>query len=319
MPNGNFESFTNCPTGLKQLKSATHWSPANAGSPEFYHTCGFSAEILPFKGKGMAGLIVLDVLRDGVEYLQVQLKDSLIKGHNYCFKMHLLASSDNEKFIDKIGAHFTKEAIKTPNWEALILNPKVYSKKILGASKKWEALETEFVAKGGEKFMTIGNFFESWHLKEKLNSEGKKTYSYYFLDEILVWEKKGSCLVEPSELYIENMPKRLETNRHVVYFEKDEYTISLTEKNRLQKFLEEIEFFRPKQLKIQGHTDSDASLEYNLELSKRRAERVDQFIKKHVNLSTYVLWEGEGKPLNKNATKAEKARNRRVEIIVNLP
>ncbi|MEQ8910573.1 MAG: OmpA family protein [Vicingaceae bacterium] len=319
VPNPGFEDYYACPDGIKQLEKAKYWQSANAGSPEFYHGCGYTAEIDPYKGKGMGGAIFLDALRSGVEYLQTELLDTLQKGKNYCFSMQLLASAKNAKLIDRVGANFTKVPLRTPNWEPFILHPKVFSEKVVGQTNEWEELTAEFIAKGGERYLTIGNFFESWYLNEERNPEGTSKYCYYFVDEVKVWPKVGSCETEIDFAQREAPPEKMGPTNHVVYFEKDKSILSLDEQYRLLRFLKGIAVFNPKQLRVQGHTDADASIEYNVELSKRRAETVNQFIKKHSELSTYVLWEGESKPLNANLNKAEKAKNRRVEIKVNLP
>ena len=67
---------------------------------------------------------------------------------------------------------------------------------------------------------------------------------------------------------------------------------------------------------IVGHTDSDASNEYNQALSERRARAVAGYlISKGVNSGQLsVLGLGETRPIASNNTEAGKAQNRRVEI-----
>lgn len=67
-----------------------------------------------------------------------------------------------------------------------------------------------------------------------------------------------------------------------------------------------------------GHTDSDASDAYNDKLSMRRAAAVKAYLISKGIDSSRVLTEGKGEkqPVASNATKAGKAKNRRVEIEV---
>ena len=67
---------------------------------------------------------------------------------------------------------------------------------------------------------------------------------------------------------------------------------------------------------IVGHTDSDASNEYNQDLSERRARAVASYlISKGVDAGQLsVLGLGETRPIASNATAEGKAQNRRVEI-----
>ncbi len=68
---------------------------------------------------------------------------------------------------------------------------------------------------------------------------------------------------------------------------------------------------------IEGHTDSIGSAEYNMGLSKRRAESVASYMQsKGVNLGSRFATEafGEAKPIASNDTEAGRAENRRVVI-----
>jgi OmpA-OmpF porin, OOP family len=67
-----------------------------------------------------------------------------------------------------------------------------------------------------------------------------------------------------------------------------------------------------------GHTDSDASDAYNDKLSMRRAAAVKAYLVSKGIDANRVLTEGKGEkqPVASNATKAGKAKNRRVEIEV---
>jgi outer membrane protein OmpA-like peptidoglycan-associated protein len=64
---------------------------------------------------------------------------------------------------------------------------------------------------------------------------------------------------------------------------------------------------------IDGHTDSDASDEYNMRLSERRAKAVAS-VAAQAGKRAQVRWYGERVPVASNSTRAGKAKNRRVEI-----
>ncbi|WP_159087047.1 OmpA family protein [Loktanella sp. Alg231-35] len=67
---------------------------------------------------------------------------------------------------------------------------------------------------------------------------------------------------------------------------------------------------------ISGHTDSDASNAYNLDLSQRRVEAVLRALTaRDIDATGYIArGYGESQPIASNATAAGKARNRRVEF-----
>jgi outer membrane protein OmpA-like peptidoglycan-associated protein len=65
-----------------------------------------------------------------------------------------------------------------------------------------------------------------------------------------------------------------------------------------------------------GHTDAIGSDQYNMGLSKRRAEATrNAMVKQGVSASKITIeWKGESQPIASNATKEGRAQNRRVEI-----
>ena len=69
-------------------------------------------------------------------------------------------------------------------------------------------------------------------------------------------------------------------------------------------------------VEVQGHTDSDASEEFNLDLSQRRAQAVlDYLVAQGVEPGRMTaMGYGEGKPIDTNETPEGKAKNRRVEF-----
>lgn len=71
-------------------------------------------------------------------------------------------------------------------------------------------------------------------------------------------------------------------------------------------------------LKIAGHTDDVGTEEYNLDLSKRRAESVrDYLISKGVSSDRFVVeYFGKSRPISTNQNEVGRSKNRRVEMIL---
>jgi outer membrane protein OmpA-like peptidoglycan-associated protein len=68
---------------------------------------------------------------------------------------------------------------------------------------------------------------------------------------------------------------------------------------------------------IQGFTDKTGSAEYNLALSRRRAEAVQTYLVAQHNVPVYriqIVGLGKDKPLNEGKTRDERQQNRRVEV-----
>lgn len=69
---------------------------------------------------------------------------------------------------------------------------------------------------------------------------------------------------------------------------------------------------------VAGHTDSDGSEDFNLLLSQRRAQAVQEYLVQQYGIQPWRLRVeayGENKPLDSNSTPHGKARNRRVEFV----
>jgi OmpA-OmpF porin, OOP family len=71
-------------------------------------------------------------------------------------------------------------------------------------------------------------------------------------------------------------------------------------------------------VEVQGHTDSTGPAQYNMTLSQKRAESVqDYLVSKQVPAGQLVAkGYGPTKPVASNATKAGRAKNRRVVMLV---
>ncbi len=68
---------------------------------------------------------------------------------------------------------------------------------------------------------------------------------------------------------------------------------------------------------IQGFTDKAGFAEYNLELSRRRAEAVQTYLVAQHNVPVYrvqIVGLDKDKPVNEEKTREERQQNRRVEV-----
>ena len=69
---------------------------------------------------------------------------------------------------------------------------------------------------------------------------------------------------------------------------------------------------------LEGHTDSTGSEEYNLDLSKKRAQSVANYLAtQNVNPTRFtIMGYGESQPIASNETVEGRAQNRRVEVAI---
>ena len=88
--------------------------------------------------------------------------------------------------------------------------------------------------------------------------------------------------------------------------------------DNFSKVVEFINTYPNKKVRIEGHTDSSGSNELNLQLSQQRADAVKSLLIKNGIAANMInaVGMGEELPVAENTSKAGKAKNRRVEIII---
>lgn len=105
-----------------------------------------------------------------------------------------------------------------------------------------------------------------------------------------------------------------------IHFESDEFGLDKQDRDELKKLIQELGNSSYHEITITGHTDHDASEEYNQQLSNRRAQQVRTFLGENGIQENRISmnWYGENKPKASNAKETGKKENRRVEIKVKL-
>jgi pilus assembly protein CpaD len=116
-------------------------------------------------------------------------------------------------------------------------------------------------------------------------------------------------------------PKALEVDRaeyrHVIYFETDRAELPSLEQDRLLAFLRSAGPSGRDSVRIEGHADERASDLYNLELSARRIQGVQRFLRAQgLDEVEVVSAFGEAVPAVPGSTPEAWRQNRRVELVV---
>ena len=102
-----------------------------------------------------------------------------------------------------------------------------------------------------------------------------------------------------------------------ILFDVDKYDVRPEDKEVLKNLAIVLKEMDVKNFEIDGHTDSDASDEYNQVLSEKRANSVKNFlVSQGVTAEITTKGYGESKPVASNDTAEGKQKNRRVEIII---
>ena len=101
-------------------------------------------------------------------------------------------------------------------------------------------------------------------------------------------------------------------------FNFDSYALSAATRENLGEMAEIIQEYEKTDIVIEGHTDNVGSEGYNLQLSKKRAKAVADYLgQKGVStIRVKTQGYGENQPVESNDTDADRQKNRRVEVVI---
>lgn len=124
-------------------------------------------------------------------------------------------------------------------------------------------------------------------------------------------EATGVSVTRDGDNIILNMPGN-------ITFASNATVVNESFKPVLQSVAKVLKEFEKTMIQVGGHTDSDGSDQYNLQLSQNRAQGVSNvllgFGVQSVRIATVGF--GETQPIASNSTAAGKAQNRRVELVL---
>lgn len=121
---------------------------------------------------------------------------------------------------------------------------------------------------------------------------------------------KGYCA--PEKLASERKKFKFEP----IYFDHDKAELRPEYTDFLIRMVRVVDGHSDLRIRVTGHTDSDGSDDYNIELSKKRAKVLIDFFVEH-GLSPdriEIDFKGEKNPIDSNTTPEGKQRNRRVDF-----
>jgi outer membrane protein OmpA-like peptidoglycan-associated protein len=124
-------------------------------------------------------------------------------------------------------------------------------------------------------------------------------------------QNSGVSVTRVGDNIVLNMPSN-------VTFDKDQSDVKPAFYETLNSVAIVLQEYNQTLVDVVGHTDSDGSAEYNLELSRERAGSVARYLTSQQLDPNRFSVDGRGKmqPIASNATPAGKQKNRRVEITI---
>jgi OmpA-OmpF porin, OOP family len=356
VPNPGFEKYKKIPASFCHNTSEFNsfiynWTLPNIATSDYFHAKSrtnastmknnFVGNQPPQEGFAYAGFFLYEpAAPEYREYLEVRLLKPLIAGQKYAVSYYVSLAEASEFGIDHFGVLFTKKMVRQKNSQFIKggASAETSDSVFFDDKNKWMLVRIIYTARGGEQYMTIGNFrdSESMHFK-KVVVDKKKYYkengAYYYVDNVCVSaidkDGKDACPCETKPAIIDTAvviadtpavitPPVLQKEPQVftsVYFDTDKAILKPQSYGSLDSLAEFLLKNPDISIEISGHTDNDGEEAHNLELSQRRAKAVaDYFISKGISAGRISYYGyGSSRPIADNSTAAGKAKNRRVE------
>ncbi|MEI2759980.1 MAG: T9SS type A sorting domain-containing protein [Bacteroidia bacterium] len=155
------------------------------------------------------------------EYIGGELSDTLKQGHEYCVSFYVSVAEKCKYVTDGIGLYLSVDSavdytINTNlSFVPQISNP---AGNIIYDTLNWVQISGTYIANGGEKYLTIGNFKDDANtMIDSTSSTGNS--AYYFIDDVSVID----CTVGINEVNDNLSVGKLYPNpaRTAVYYESE--------------------------------------------------------------------------------------------------
>ncbi|HLF65418.1 MAG TPA: hypothetical protein VI603_16755, partial [Saprospiraceae bacterium] len=211
VPNPSFEEYTECPFGINQGEplQCIPWVKGNGGTTDYLNVCNspLNAGVptnywgyqWPVSGDAYVGLKSRD-LDDDREYALAPLNAPLLADSTYLVTFYI-STAEEYCYIKTIGALFT---IDPPDYEPcneedcgfLDYSPQIeVNGEFLDDYENWVRISRCFVAEGGERYITIGNFRnneETVYDPDCALGGDYIYFAYYYLDSMSVIKLQSS-------------------------------------------------------------------------------------------------------------------------------
>jgi len=371
----SFECYNECPSNVNttRLHQLEHWDQT-AGTPDYYNSCSIIMStpdnIMGNEdartGFGYVGMYLFDQ-GNYREFLTAPLSEPLEKERWYVIKLYAALSENSglatdafeflltNKFpsfssidssdVNEIDPNDTaairkleQEILEKDSSTLSKLRPQVINEPGNYADRyTWKKICGMYLAEGGERFITMGNFNTDGGTPLKVINNKAGGFSYYFIDDFTIEPLNDSNMTEcGAGVPITDDEEELVTTRYFqdldlpellndepfsfrgFYFEFDKYDILDTNYFFLDSLADLLIENPDLSLEVEGHTDDVGSKSYNEKLSKNRALAVVNYLiaegvdKKRIKYSYF----GATRPIGTNATPEGRQLNRRCEFLL---
>jgi outer membrane protein OmpA-like peptidoglycan-associated protein len=290
VPNGSFEATTGKVKKVGAIDEVTGWTSPTGAKADVFLPNKLPAINVPEnmygkevakEGSNYVGIVAYSY-NDKVprSYAMVKLDAPLKKGVRYCVTFNVSLAEASKYACNQLGANFSNKPFATETKTSLIDVAHVQQRdnKIINATYNWEKICGVYEAKGGEKYLTIGNFIKNENVKTESNKKPKEMKveqalsAYYFLDDVSVvmMDESSVCACagdEPKNEYSttvfqksviinSKMTPAQVVNAQQTFFAFGKANFSPEGKTMLDLIAQKMSENPTMKLEIQGHSDA---------------------------------------------------------------
>ncbi|MDZ7646038.1 MAG: OmpA family protein [Cytophagales bacterium] len=203
----------------------------------------------------------------------------------------------------------------SPSYERL--NRTIYNR----STGLWTRFGYTYEAKGGERFLTIGNFSTDGKTRSQFIESAQSNEpmlakaAFFYIDDVKVIKVGGVPQTPLLTGYTEIKTEEDYILKNI-QFRFNDFTLLESSYPELKRLVEIMRYYKTWKVIVNGHTDDVGTEAYNLELSLHRAGSVaDYLIDQGINPAR-IKTQGFGKqtPLVKGTDETSRSTNRRVEL-----
>jgi len=296
----------------------------------------------PEEGTGYAGVQLYHAKDKGNRtFIQTELAYEMNADEMYCIK-YFVSLADLSKFAcNDIGAYVSTEKVNQKKILSYEIEPQIKhsANKIFNEYALWEPICQIYKAKGGEKYLTLGNFTKPGTTKfEKIKrpkgfSSPQVGMAYYYIDQVTVIPmsnlEEGECSCEKqggsskmNVVYRSNVSEtaELELEQAVklstIVFEEESIELSATSKASIDKLVNLMKKNPKLRIEIMGHSSSIEEVKVPDDISTKRANEVHKYMVSMGIPAERLEFVGfkDTKPTSQDSSATGQVKNRRVNF-----
>ncbi len=252
------------------------------------------------------------------EYLQGELSAALTAGVVYTFSFKVSLAEESDRAVHGLGAYFTSAIMDEKGNSFLYVNPQIVSRELIADTEGWTEIKGSFIARGGEKYFTIGAFPEYLtviNLADMNENDSRKAYYYVARPSLTAGPevKPKPPIVRTISSAGEEFDRAGVVNLGINFASGS----TVFRPGDYEKLDAAVRFLRENpdvKVRVDGHTDATGSEEFNLALSERRARAVTSYLVANGVAANRIKTSAYGEEYPMEHTAYESMKNRRVEM-----